>query len=95
MNGIGASPHSSGDAELFDLLTEWIQQHRRNGGDFSIDAIAAAREAGRTALRSGYSTAQAFEAARTAYFASPGTDHESGRSTPALEPASPALVVPK
>jgi hypothetical protein len=58
----------SGEAELLELLTEWIQDHHRSGGEFSAAAIAAAGEAGRETIRSGYSLNEAFQAGRTAYF---------------------------
>ena len=65
---IATSGKRGEESELLDLLTDWIQQHYRDGGYFSAAAIASAGEAGRDALTSGYSLHQAFEAGRTAYF---------------------------
>jgi hypothetical protein len=66
------SAPSDEESELLEILTEWIQLHHRHGGDFSMDAIASAGDAGRKALRTGYSLQEAFEAARDAYFESLG-----------------------
>lgn len=65
-------PRPGAEFEFLELLTDWIQRHHREGGDFSVEAIAAAGNAGRKALRSGYSREEAFDAARTAYFLSLG-----------------------
>lgn len=56
------------ESQLIDDLTDWIQRHHRQGGDFSLGAISAAGETSRNALRSGYSLNEAFEAGRSAYF---------------------------
>lgn len=70
--GDASAPMVAGESHLLDVITGWIRRHHRDGGDFSVDAIAAAGEAGRNALRSGYSLQEAFDLARSAYFFSLG-----------------------
>lgn len=69
-NGNGRASQAGSESDLLELFAEWVQGHHRDGGDFSIDAIVSAGDAGRNALRSGYSLQEAFEQARNAYFVS-------------------------
>jgi hypothetical protein len=66
------------ESEFLDLITNWIERHRLQGGDFSMKAMASAGDAGRNAIRSGYSKVEAFEASRTAYFITLYRDDQRG-----------------
>ncbi len=68
-NGNGRIAEVGRESDLLELFAEWLQRHHRDGGDFSVDAIAAAGDAGRNALLCGYPLQEAFEAARSAFFA--------------------------
>lgn len=79
--GDTGTPDLGLESQLLDMLTEWIHRHHRDGGDFSAQAIASAGDVGRDALRSGYSIQEAFEAGRSAYFASLGHVEKRGVSS--------------
>ena len=69
MTSAGPARAAAGrESDFLDELTQWIRRHHRDGGDFSTAAISEAGQAGVDALRAGYSSDDAFQAARNAYF---------------------------